>query len=104
MSNKFRPDQEYKMPQPYRGQIVLWYESAVREDGRACPAIVKVDNHSSLHLHIYGLDQQFDITCVRHLDDPNTKEWDKLENGGWDFCKPDRVPGAFQTQNNVAKV
>lgn len=91
MSNKAPQTSDYRMPVPYRGQLVLYYEGGVRNEDRACPAIVKAESHSSLHLHVFGQDNQFDVTCVRHLDDPNTKEWDKIENGGWDFNFHDRA-------------
>lgn len=75
----------YRMPQPHVGQIVLWYEAGVRNDQRACPAIVKVVSQSSLHLFVFGIDRTFDADCVRHLNDPLAREGERIDQGGWDF-------------------
>ena len=82
---------DYRMPAAYRGQIVLWYEGGVKNESRACPAIVKVESHSSLHLRVFGLDSDFDKECVRHVGDPNAKEHDRINEGGWDYTDADRV-------------
>ena len=79
---------DYKAPVPHRGEIVLWYEGGTRNEARACPAIVKVENHASVHLKVFGIDHDFDQLCVKHMDDPNAKEYDRINEGGWDFCKP----------------
>ncbi len=76
---------EFRMPSVFRGQVVLWYEGGTRDESRACPAIVKVESHSSLHLKVFGLDHDFDQTCVRHMADPYAKEYDRINEGGWDF-------------------
>jgi hypothetical protein len=79
----------YKMPQCYRGQIVRWYDGGVKDDSRACPAIVLVENHSSLHLKVWGLDGDFQKECVKHVSDPNAKEIERVDNGGWDYTEKD---------------
>lgn len=77
--------QDYRMPVPYRGQIVLWYEGGVKNEDRAAPAVVLVENHSSLHLRVLGPEGNFDKTCVKHVDDPTAKEYDRIQEGGWNF-------------------
>lgn len=99
---------DYKMPLPFRGEIVLWYEGGVRDESRACPAIVQVESHSSLHLKVFGIDRDFTLTCVRHMDDPNAKEYDRTSEGGWDFTKPAYVASTRhqvppELQPNLAK-
>lgn len=84
-------DRNYKMPQCFRGQIVRWYESGVKDDSRACPAIVLIENHSSLHVRVFGVEGNFDKTCVRHVNDPNAKEYDRINEGGWDFTQVNQV-------------
>ena len=93
----------YKMPVPYRGQTVLWYEGGVRNEDRATPAVVLVESHSSLRLRVLGFDGTFDKECVRHLDDPIAKEYDKINEGGWDFCSPDKAKSAAAEINVKAK-
>lgn len=79
---------DYKMPAVRRGEIVDWFEGGVRNDERGCAAIVKVVGHNTLHLKVFGLDHDFDQTCVKHIDDPAAKEYDRVQEGGWDLPKP----------------
>ncbi len=88
MSKSTRPE-DFEMPAAYRGQIVLWYQNGVVNDDTACPALVKVDGRDSLHLKVFAIDCELDYTCVRHVSDPNAKEYDKIQNGTWDFVEPD---------------
>lgn len=81
----------YRMPQSHTGQIVLWYDMGVADDTRACPAIVKSTSQSTLHLKVFGIDGEFDRTCVRHVSDPFSKEFDRIQEGGWDYTVPDRM-------------
>lgn len=95
MSNKSPVQEPYKVPVPFRGQIVLWYPNGCRNEESACPAIVKVNGHSSVHLKVFTIDREVDYTCVRHMDDPNAREYDRIEGGGWDFANLPAKPAAF---------
>lgn len=77
---------DWTMPAVYRGQIVLWYEAGVKDDSRACPAIVTVESYASLRLRVFGMDRDFTKECVRHISDPNAKEYDRLAEGAWDYA------------------
>lgn len=80
---------DYRMPQARLGQIVEWYAGGTRAE-KPCCAIVKVPSHSSLHLKVFGAERDFDQTCVHHIDDPTTKEFDKNAEGCWDFLDCDK--------------
>jgi hypothetical protein len=100
MSNKAPETVPFTMPKVFRGQIVLWYQQGVRNESTACPALVKVEGQSSLHLKVFGIDGELDYTCVRHMDDPNAREYDRTENGLWDHANRKIEPAAIVETKN----
>lgn len=76
----------WKMPLAPKGLVVLWYEGGVRNEERAAAAIVKASSHSTVHLRVFGIDSDFDKECVRHMGDPLAKEYDRFNEGGWDYA------------------
>lgn len=71
---------------PYVGQTVLWFEGGVRDYNRAAPAVVIRLHYGTVFLLVHGIDHDFRLEGVRHMDEAGVKEADRLESGGWDFC------------------
>ncbi len=96
---------DYRMPTVRRGEIVDWYEGGVKNDELAKPAVVLVATGGSLHLKVFDPNRDFTKECVKHVDDPNIKEYDRIQEGCWDFPLPPyshtKVP--FDKQPNLAK-
>ena len=80
----------YKMPPVKLGCIVLWYEGGVKAPDRLPkPAIVTgaFPRNVSLSVFEIGAFNSRPFEGVRHIDDPDMREADRLENGAWDYCE-----------------
>src|SRR5687768_11886986 len=79
----------WRMPEAGVGQTVLWHPSGLRGDREPLAAIASQVNHRSLSLHIMDAESSvFKVrACVRHVDDPEAKDDDRLDNGAWEYTK-----------------
>lgn len=89
---------DYRMPTVRRGEIVDWYEGGSKNDDLAKPAIVLVATQGSLHLKVFDTNRDFTKECVKHIDDPFAKEYDRIQEGCWDFAKPIYANQAVNSQ------
>lgn len=83
------PNQNFTPPKIAKGDIVLWYPEARKEESHSCTAFVNYVSGNTVGLTVFrnGLRPQF-IPYVRHADDPFLKDCDKnilKESGGWDY-------------------
>jgi hypothetical protein len=78
---------EVKMPVVRRGDVVIWYEGGVRNEERSAPAMVLKVQHNSLSLRVFGLENDLRFDCVKHMDDPYAREYERATEGGWDVRK-----------------
>lgn len=80
---------DYKMPNVYPGQVVIWY-AAIGAPG--APAIVTEVGARSLHLAVFspGFQNAMAPDGVLHIDDPEARKQSNREEGVWDFTEGDK--------------
>lgn len=78
----------YSPPPLEKGDVVLWYPEARKEEHHACPALVNYVAGNTVGLTAYrGGARPLFVDYCRHVDDPFLKDCDKalLDAGGWDY-------------------
>ena len=83
----------YVMPQPHDGQTVLWFPHGIRDSGEYphFPAVVIKKGFNSVELNILRPDAKpLHMLGVRHIDDPNVREFQTAEVGAWDYTDWDK--------------
>ncbi len=82
---------DFLMPRVYIGQIVCWYEGGSK--GREPQAAIVTATHQrSLNLNIFD-QRSYNMRVrdgVRHLNDPDARDSEKIEVGLWDFTARDK--------------
>jgi hypothetical protein len=78
----------FVMPQVREGQIVDWFHGG-DSNGPPIPAIVTKVNtgHVALNVIQPNITNFKALDGVRHVDDPQAKEWELVEQGGWRHTK-----------------
>ena len=94
-----KPVQVWKMPEVGIGAIVWWHGTGKRsrEHGPIAAMVTKV-NHRSVALSIVdSSNAMFKIRDgVRHVDDPDTNDSERYEDGCWDFTDEHRRLGKLE--------
>lgn len=84
----------YTPPAVQVGDIVHWFHDGVKRPGAERAAIVKQVTPISIFLCIFDEDRTIHKEGVRHCDDPNARESDRVNEGGWCHKKAEKIETA----------
>lgn len=87
--------QEFKMPNPARGQQVLWYQHASPSEHPEVAFVRKV-GHKSIVIQLAG---GICVDTVPHINDPRLRlNEDQRSSGAWDFPETERDIATLKQQ------
>ncbi len=94
---------QYKMPLVELGEVVLYFEGGVKSRPQAA-IVSQVDGNSVVLNILLPNSYNFKIRDgVRHMDDPRTKDSEKIENGLWDYTPFGKACRRMLTERSLAK-
>lgn len=79
----------YKMPKVSVGMNILWWHDGNKNGKPHVGIVCKIGTNNNIDISVVRLANTslFPVTGSRHVDDPDAKEYDRTNAGGWDLTE-----------------